>query len=58
MFPTDRIAFDVPSDRRIIVSIEVVVQPRLNIIVLPRESEVVRDRGDGDGCFTEGFVVR
>jgi hypothetical protein len=39
------------------LTLKVLVQPRLCIIVLPRESKVVGDRGDGDGRFTEGFVV-
>jgi hypothetical protein len=54
---TDRISFHVPTDRGIVIAEVVIIEPRLSIIVLPRESEVVGDRGDGDSRFTEGFIV-
>jgi hypothetical protein len=60
----DGIGADVSADRRIIVPESVVVQPRLRIVVLPREPVVVaRDRGgdsirgSGDGCESRGEIV-
>ena len=37
-----RVRFNIPSDHRIIVPVVIVIQPRLGIVVLPREAEVIR----------------
>ena len=53
----DGVTFYESSHRWIIIPKVVVVQPRLSIVVLSRESQIVRDRRYRNGRRTEGFVV-
>ena len=39
----NRVSRRIPSNRRIIVPEVIIIQPRLSVIVLPRESQIVSD---------------